>query len=93
MKKQEILEIIRDAIIEASPEAAELFEKNVAAKNRDIFFVDMGINSIEYAEIAYIVMNKLKVDCPLEIFARTNLVNDVVDICFDLVTFKAECLN
>lgn len=88
MKKQEILEIIHDAIIEASPEAAELFEKNVVAKNRNMFFVDMGINSIEYAEIAYIVMGKLSVDSSLEIFARTNRVNDVVDICYDLVQIK-----
>lgn len=85
MKKQEILEIIHEAIIEASPEAAELFEKNVAAKNSDMFFVDLGINSIEYAEIAYIVMSKLDVDRPLDIFVHTNRVNDVVDICYDLV--------
>jgi acyl carrier protein len=88
MKKQEILEIINEAIIEASPEAAELFKKNVANKNKDIFFVDLGINSIEYAEIAYIVMNKLNVDHPLDIFVHTNCVNDVLDICYDLAQIK-----
>lgn len=89
MEKQEILEIVHDAIIEASPESVELFEKNIKAKNYDIFFVDLGINSIEYAEIAYIVMDKLDIHYPLEIFTHTNRVNDVIDICYDLVSIEA----
>lgn len=85
MKKQEILEMIHGAVIEISPDAAELFEKNVAAKNGEVFLVDLGINSIEYAEIAHILMDKLNIDQSLEAFAHTNRVNDVVDICIDLV--------
>ena len=43
-------------------------------------FVDIGINSIDYAEILSIAMEKLGVDIPLEEFANTNNITDVVNI-------------
>jgi acyl carrier protein len=88
MDKHEILNIIQSAIIEVSPGAEALLATR-EDKNQDVFFVDLGINSIDYAEITYFVMEKLNVDYPLDIFTCTNRINDVVEIFYDLTSVKA----
>lgn len=84
MDRYEILNIIRSAIIEVSPYAAGLMPMK-AVGNQDFFLVDLGINSIDYAQVVLIVMNKLDIDFPIDVFARTNSINEVVDIFYDLV--------
>jgi acyl carrier protein len=88
MDRREILNIIYGAIIEVSPYTLDFLTKVNEDRSRDFFFVDLGINSINYAEIAHIVMDKLKVSYPLDIFARTNRINDVVDIFYDLTSVE-----
>ena len=84
MEKHQILSIVHKAIIEVSPYAAELLAKRGEHRNQDIFLVELGINSIYYAQIAHIVMNELNVDCPLDIFTCSNRIKDVVDIFYHL---------
>lgn len=84
MKRLEILNTIYTAIVEVSPSAAELLSPR-SDKMMDVFFVDLGINSIDYAEITYIVMNKLNVTQPVDIFTCTNRISDVVNILYGLV--------
>lgn len=88
MKKYEIFNMVHNAIIEVSPESADLFPKLDESKNNDLFFVDLGINSIEYAEIANIVMDKLNIVHSLDIFTCTNRISDVVEIFYDLTSMK-----
>lgn len=86
MEKQKIWEIIYNAIVEVSP-CAEEFLKNTMNFGEKICFVDLGINSIDYAEIAHIVMGKLDVNHSLDIFCCTNRISDAVDI-FHKLTLK-----
>ncbi|MES2674910.1 MAG: hypothetical protein V4660_11775 [Pseudomonadota bacterium] len=88
MDKHEILNIIHSAIIDVSPCAEELLA-TLKSKSQNVFFVDLGINSIDYAEITYFVMEKLNVDYPLDIFTCTNRINDVVEIFYELTSAKA----
>lgn len=83
MKRFEILNIIYDVISEVSPSAATMLPMG-ADKMPDIFFVDLGINSIDYAEIAHTVMDRLNVVQPIDIFTCTNRISDVVDILYNL---------
>ncbi|MES2824518.1 MAG: phosphopantetheine-binding protein [Pseudomonadota bacterium] len=89
MEKHDILNIIHCAIVEVSPCAAEYLAKKNSDRKQDIFFVDLGINSIDYAEIAHFVMGKLNIDFPLDIFTRTNRLDDVVEIFYDLTSIEA----
>lgn len=88
MEKHEICSIVHSAIVEASPGAAEFFTRKAEENSPDVFFVDLGINSIDYAEIANIVMDKLNIAHSLEIFTRTNRVNDVIEIFYDLISSR-----
>jgi hypothetical protein len=89
MDKREILNMIHSAILEVAPYALDLLTLKKADKNQGLCFVDLGINSINYAEIAHIVMGKLHVDYPLDVFTRTNRIDDVVEIFYDLVAVEA----
>lgn len=82
MEKHEILKIIHSAIIEVSPYAADILEKQ-ENKDTKYFFVDLGINSIDYAQIALILMHKLDIDISIEVFASTNSISDVVKIFYE----------
>lgn len=87
MERHEILSIIHDAILEVSPFAAEqLVDRDI--KNQDTLFIELGINSIDYAEIASIIMDHLNLDLSLDIFTRTNHIGDVVEIFYKLVAEK-----
>lgn len=88
MDKYEILNIIRSAIIEVSPYAAELMAIR-SSGTQNVYLVDLGINSIDYAQIVLIVMNKLEIDFPIDVFSRTNSINEVVDIFYDLASCAA----
>jgi acyl carrier protein len=88
MDRREILNIIHSAIIEVSPYTVDFLTKTNEDRSRDFFFVDLGINSINYAEIAHIVMGKLNVNYPLDMFTRTNRINDVVEIFYDLTALE-----
>ncbi len=88
MDKHEILNIVHSAIVEVSPSAVELLKKRNRESSQDFFFVDLGINSIDYAEIAHFVMSKLSIDFPLDIFTCTNRISDVVEIFYDLTSIE-----
>lgn len=84
MDKQTIARIVLDAITEVSPFASELLQQK-KQRYQDLMLVDLGINSIDYAEIAIIVMNRLGIDQSLEIFTCKNRISEVVDIFYDLI--------
>lgn len=84
MKRQDILNIVYDAIIEVSPHTAKALGKR-DDDNQDIFLVDLGINSIDYAEIVYIIMNNLQLTQRNDIFTCTNRIADVIDILYKLI--------
>lgn len=85
MEKPEILDVIREAIMDISPYAENLATATDRdLKNSNVCFVDLGINSINYAEIMLIVMDKLNLNFSLDMFTRTNNINDAVDILHDL---------
>ena len=80
MEKQHILQIFQDAIAEISPYAVEILTQVERGKNPDPLLIELGINSIDYAQIANIVMDKLSIDAALDIFTCTNRVSEVVEI-------------
>ena len=84
MDKLAILDIMRRTIVDVAPFAEDLLENSGDLKNLRVCFVDLGINSINYAEIMLIVMDKLNLDFSLEIFTRTNNISDAVDIVYGL---------
>ncbi len=84
MEKEQILDIIYSSIIQVSPFAAEQIEGKDYKSCKDIFFVDLGVNSIEYTEIAFILMDKLDVEVPLDLFVKTNRISEVADIFYQL---------
>ena len=84
MNRQQILDTIHGAITEVSPYASDLLMNASDIDRQHIYFVDLGINSIDYTEIALIVMSKLNVDLPIDVFTQTNCVNDVVDMFYEL---------
>ena len=89
MEKYEILNIVYSTIIENFPSAAEFLEQGRQDLKQDIFFVDLGINSIDYAEIAHIVMDKLNIKHSLDVFTRSNRINEVVEIFHDLCVIRS----
>lgn len=93
MDKVEIISVVYGAIIEVSPFARDLLAKRSAKSISDLQFVDLGINSIDYAEIAQIVMARLNIALPIEVLARTNSINDVVDLVSDEVKTSASGLD
>ncbi len=81
MTKSEILAIVMRSASQVSPLCAEL----MAAKldlNNDICLVDLGVNSIDYAEIALDIMAELDIDVPLRTLANKNKISEVVDLIF-----------
>ncbi len=80
-EKSDIFEVIVTAIRESSSAFIE------PALGIDLdgktCFVDLGINSIDYAEIMAIVMERLDIDMPLEEFVNTNNILEVVNIFID----------
>lgn len=88
MEKSEIIRVIYSAIVEVSPYAAESLSK-IKGGDENIFLVDLGINSIDYAQIANMVMNDLNIDRSLDVFARTNSIPEIVDIFFELMPAAA----
>lgn len=92
MDKHQIADVLYDAIIEISPFAADLLASPDQLFDRDKFFVNLGINSIDYAQIANLVIKKLNIDCTLDVFTRTNNVKAVVDLLhqFTLTPAKSD---
>ncbi|MEE8060031.1 MAG: phosphopantetheine-binding protein [Pseudomonadales bacterium] len=84
MTKQDLLEILLSAVKEVSS-VNEAFLSTLNP-DTDIYFVDLGVNSIDYAEIVTIIMEQLNVDLPLDDFAKTNSIRDVVDLLFLKIT-------
>ena len=84
MKKAEILDCVYTAIEEVSPLASEILRRDDGSRKEDVYLVDLGVNSIDYAHVAHIVMGELNIDSPLDVFAQTNKVSEVVDILYDL---------
>jgi acyl carrier protein len=90
MEKYEILNVIYSAIAEASPNTAELLVEKASDKTQDFFLVDLGLNSINYAEIASIVMGHFDITHTLDIFTHTNRISDLVEIFYDLIRLKTD---
>ena len=87
MERHEAFSVIQNAILEVSPFAAEqLGSLNI--EKQDTSFIELGINSIDYAEIASIVMGHLDIDHSLDIFTNTNRISEVVDIFCKLMADK-----
>lgn len=91
MEKNEILNMLYEAITEISPYTSELLSTSFGSTNfgirsqDNVCLVDLGINSIDYAQICHILMNRLKVSCSLEVFTSTNNINDIVDIFYEML--------
>ena len=88
MEKYEILNIIYSAINETSPYAKELLSTYCGERGKSASFVDLGINSIDYAEISSIVMDKLNITHTLDIFTSTNCISEVAQIFYDLLSVE-----
>jgi acyl carrier protein len=86
MNQHEIFQIICSAIIEVSSVASDLLGNIDDSKKEDLYFIDLGINSIDYAEIAHIVMGKLNLQYPLDIFAQTNNIKEASKIFHKLAS-------
>lgn len=84
MEKQHIFNALVDAIREVSPYARETIEGWEAERIEQAFLVDLGVSSIDYCQIANILMDQLDIHCAIDIFARTNNIHDVVDIFYHL---------
>jgi acyl carrier protein len=87
MERHEAFSVIQNAILEVSPFAAEQLGGRDIEK-QDASFIELGINSIDYAEIASIVMGHLDIDQSLDIFTSTNRISEVVDIFCKLMADK-----
>lgn len=84
MERDAITSIVYGAIAEVSNYAGEILAENRNLEDQEVCLVDLGINSIDYAEIAMIVMDNLKISHSLDIFTRTNKLREVVDIFYEL---------
>jgi acyl carrier protein len=80
MEKREILNIIYSAIVECFPSTEELLREKERSGEHNFFLVDLGLNSIDYAEVVNLVMGKLNIDRPLDEFTHTNRVDEISDI-------------
>ncbi|PCK08195.1 MAG: hypothetical protein COA42_10325 [Alteromonadaceae bacterium] len=78
MNRQDILNEILVAIQEVSPIGSDLLIEN--HPKPDTCFVDYGVNSIDYAYVTTLVMEKLGIDRPLDDFIHTNRIFGVVDM-------------
>jgi acyl carrier protein len=67
MDKLDIVDIVHNAIHNISPFAHERLLK--IENNRDIYLVDLGINSIDYVSILYDVSDVLSIELTLEEFS------------------------
>ena len=81
MTKGEILNHLLFAAREVSPAIEDILtDSNSDAIRADTCFVDLGINSIDYIEIVTIIMEKLNIAIPINRFACTNNIQEIVDI-------------
>lgn len=87
--KGEILESLYAAISEVSPFAVDLLAKTGQKVDRKTLLVDLGINSIDYAQVAHMVMEQLNINCSLDIFTKTNSISGIVDVLYQLASGEA----
>jgi acyl carrier protein len=81
LTRDKVLDVILSSINESS--VSLLGNLPCSEIESHVCFVDLGINSISYAEIVTIAMEKLDVNIPLDDFGKTNCIADVVDIFFN----------
>lgn len=81
MNRQDILNEILTAIQEVSPIGNDLLTERQLEP--DACFVDYGVNSIDYAYVTTLVMEKLDIHRPLDDFTHTNRIFGVVDMLAD----------
>lgn len=84
MTKYETLSVLHSAIAEVSPDAARTLASLAPEITSKMYLIDLGINSIDYAEVAYIVMDNLNISGSVDIFSNTNRIGDLVDILYTL---------
>lgn len=84
MTKYETLTVLRSAIAEVSPDAARTLASLAPEVISKMYLIDLGVNSIDYAEVAYIVMDKLGISQSIDIFSNTNRIGDLVEILYGL---------
>ncbi|WNO11146.1 phosphopantetheine-binding protein [Teredinibacter sp. KSP-S5-2] len=89
MDKSDIYSLVESAIKEVSPYAAEFLKNKEKDVVKDTYLIDLGINSIDYAEVVSMVMGNLEIQHSLDIFTRTNRINDVIHILHNLSSERA----
>ncbi|TVZ38750.1 phosphopantetheine binding protein [Alteromonadaceae bacterium 2753L.S.0a.02] len=84
MEKVKIRKMLIEAIVEVSPFSAAILQDADEKLTKETYLVDLGINSIDYAHIATILLEKLDISLPLDVFTKTNNVSDVVELFYSL---------
>lgn len=88
MDKKNIKNVVLHAMHNVSPYAHEKL-LNIE-NNRDIYLVDLGINSIDYVSILYDVSNVFDIELALEDFLCTNSLTGIVDMIHNIIESKLE---
>lgn len=75
----EIIALLHSTISQVSPYSTDVIGQS-SKDFQERFLVDLGVNSIDYAEIATLMMDNLHVDLPLNTFYKVNKVRDIAEI-------------
>ncbi|WP_075185110.1 phosphopantetheine-binding protein [Teredinibacter haidensis] len=77
----EIIELLHATILRMSPYSLETIDQ-AGKVFKESYLVDLGINSIDYAEIVTTMMENLKIGVPLNNFCSVNRVDDIAELIF-----------
>lgn len=80
MDRQLVLNALVKAIKDVSPYAREEMEGWDEHRLENTYLVDLGVSSIDYCQIANIVMDQLDVHCPIDLFVQANNIRDIVTL-------------
>lgn len=77
----EIIELLHTTILQVSPYSLSAIDQS-GKSFKECCLVELGVNSIDYAEIVTSVMEKLKIELTLNNFCRVNKVDDIAELLF-----------
>lgn len=80
MNKESIVELLFETICEVSDYAKNELDSLQLDQTAKLHFIDLGVNSIDYAEVATIINAKVGIEIPLDIYAKTNSIGEVADL-------------
>lgn len=80
MDRQLVLNALVKAIKDVSPYAREEMEGWDENRLENAYLVDLGVSSIDYCQIANIVMEQLDVHCSIDVFVQANNIRDIVTL-------------